>query len=217
MWLAEQLSRLDQFFLGFGGSRLAFVAALAVFLVSTAALDRVTPLKAIARCVGADNYVSTGMSFGYRVADLYTMLDAYKDPASRRGAGCGEADFYKAHRCFIALDMIYPVLYSLSLAVMLGCLLPYVVPPAGGYRPHYLTLVPLLAGLCDVIENLSLLFVINRHQAGQKSYWLAAFSSLMTSAKIVLFAATLFVILVGLLMAALAFFRGTKSPAATSP
>lgn len=206
MWLAERLSGLDQFFLGFGGNRLVFAAALFVLVASTAALRRVTPLKLISRCVGPDKYLSTGTTFGYGVRDLYRMLDAYKAPESRAAGGCRELDFYKAHRLFIALDMAYPVLYSLALAFMLGCLLPYALPP-GRHRTHYLTLVPLLAGLCDLVENLSLLHVINRHQADPTTppewHWLAAFSSLVTSVKLVLLAATLLVLLVCLLLVVL--------------
>lgn len=205
MWPADQLSGLDQFFLGFGGSGLAFFAALFVLVASTAAFHRVTPLKVIRGCVGADKFVSTGTTFGYSVKDLYGMLDAYKAPESREGESCRELDLYKAHRLFIALDMIYPVLYSLALAVMLGCLLPYALPTQPN-KTRYLTLVPLLAGLCDVVENLSLLHVINRHQSEPANpphwHWLAAFSSLMTSVKLALLGATMLVILVCLLMAA---------------
>ncbi|HZB44325.1 MAG TPA: hypothetical protein VE360_03735, partial [Pyrinomonadaceae bacterium] len=50
-----------------------------------------------------------------------------------------------------------------------------------------------------------------RHEAGQKSYWLAAFSSLMTSIKIVLFVASLFVVVVGVLAITLGLFKALYS------
>lgn len=202
MWFAEQLTGLDQFFLGFGGNRLAFAAALFVLTASTAAFYRVTPMRLVRRCVGAARFVNTGMRFGYGAGDLYRMLDAYRAPGGEREGACRGLDLYKAHRLFIALDLLYPLLYAPALAVMLGCLLPPALPP-GQYKTHYLTLVPLLAGLCDMVENLSLLHVINRHEADPATppewHWLAAFSSLMTSVKLLLLSVTLLVLLVCLL------------------
>ena len=201
MWPAELLSGLDQFFLGFGGDRLAFAAALLALSASAAAFRRVTPMRLVRRCVGAARFVNTGVRFGYGVGDLYRMLDAYRAPEACRGL-----DLYKAHRLSIALDLLRPLLYAPALAVMLGCLLPYALPPVRN-ETHHLTLVPLLAGLCDVVENLSLLHVINRHEADPatppRRRRLAAFSSLMTSVKLSLLGATLLVLLSCLLIVAL--------------
>ena len=205
MWLAEQLSKLDRVFLSLGESRLAFFTALAILILSTVALARITPLKGIQQRLG-EKYVSTGMTFGYRPADLYAMLDEYRQ----------DQDLYKAHRLFIALDMIYPLLYSVSLAVMLGGLVRYAVPADVYAKIHCLTLVPLLAAVCDYLENLSLLAVINLHEADSSARHngLAAFSSAMTTAKLLLHYAALFVVVVGLLGLAASYIpRGTK-PAA---
>jgi hypothetical protein len=206
VWLAELLNGLDQFFLGLGGNRLAFAAALFVLAASTAAFYRVTPMRLVRRCVGTARFVNTGMRFGYGAGDLYRMLDAYRAPEGKREGACRGLDLYKAHRLFIALDMIYPLLYAPALAVMLGCLLPHALPPEQN-RTHYLTLVPLTAGLCDVVENLSLLHVVNRHEADPATppewHWLAAFSSLMTSVKLMLLSLTLLVLLACLLVVVL--------------
>ncbi len=215
MWLTEQLSRLDQFFMSLGGNRLAFLAALVVLVASTVALDRLTPLKEIKKRLGDKTYISTGMTFGYRPADLYAMLDAYRDESDRVKDDAKEFDYYKAHRFFIALDMIYPLLYSVSLAVMLGCLLPYAAPHEHA-KIHYLTLVPLLAAVFDYLENLSLLAVINGHEADHtaRHNGLAAFSSAMTTAKLALLYATLFVVVVGLIQLAVSFIPRATKPAA---
>lgn len=190
MWLTDQLSRLDQYFMSFGGNRLAFFAALAVLLGSTIALGIVHPKRIIENDFKKDSLgeylFSTDKTFGYRADDLYRMLNHYDE----------SGDHHKAHRCFIFLDLIYPFLYSIPAAIMIGCLLPLVAPTTYT-KIHYLTLVPLAMAVFDILENLSMLLVINWHEADRSArhYGMVAFSSAMTMIKIILICATLFLLI----------------------
>ena len=178
MWPTEQLLRLDQFFLSFRGSTGAFIAAFAVAFASSLALDILNPKNGIRKRL-RESYFSTDVTLGYGAERLYAMLGKY------------QGDDYKAHRLFIALDLIYPLLYAVSAAIMLGYLLPEVLPQ-GCAAIRSLTLVPLAAALFDILENLSMLLVLNRHEAdpSSRSEGLVGYSSAMTMLKIVLICAT---------------------------
>lgn len=202
MWLADNLSALDQYFMGFRGHHAAFVVALLVFVGSSVALGVFQPKDDIRKRIGADCF-STDTAFGYRPAELYAMLDRYR------------SEDYKAHKLFIFLDLIYPLLYSVSLAIMLGYLIPLLAPEEHT-RIHYLTLLPLAAAVFDVLENLSMLLILNLREgnAAGRSDALACFSSAMTMTKLVLVYATLLLTVVGILLTLLAVFTRRKRPAA---
>lgn len=196
MWLVNQLAALDQHFMSFKGHHVAFAVALAILIVSTVALGAVHPKADIRRRLGPD-FFSTDTAFGYRADDLYAMLGKY------------ESDDYKAHKLFIALDLIYPLLYSISAAVMIGYLIPFVAGAEGAPRIHCLTLVPLAAAVCDLLENLSMLLILNLREGNVagRSNALACFSSAMTMAKLILIYATLLLTLVGIALIIIAAAR----------
>lgn len=178
---------LDDYFMSFRGHHAAFVAALLLLVASTGALSFLRPKEDIRRRLGAA-YFSTDRAFGYRPAELYAMLECY--------AG----DDYKAHKLFIFLDLFYPLLYSFSAAVMLGYLAPLV--RADDHAPlHLLTLLPLAAALCDILENLSMLLILNLREGNPagRSNLLANFSSAMTTVKLIFIYATLLLLATGLL------------------
>ena len=203
MWPGNYLSALDHYFMGFRGHHAAFVVALVVLVGSTVALGVWNPKDDIRRRLGA-SYFSTDMAFGYGADDLYAMLGKYG------------GDDYKAHRLFILFDVLYPLLYSISAAVMLGYLLPHALPEEQYARVRYLTLVPLAAALFDLLENLSMLFVLNAHEGNPagRSDGLVCFSSAMTMLKTVFINATLFMLVYGLFKLLVAAVTGKARPAA---
>lgn len=198
--------RLDDYFMSFRGHHAAFVVALAVLVGSTVLLGVLRPREDIRRRLGPA-YFATDTAFGYRPAELYAMLERY--------AG----DDYKAHRLFIFLDLFYPLCYSLSLAVLLGYLLPHLVPEDALPRTHYLTLLPLAAAFFDLLENLSMLLILNLREGNPagRSDLLANFSSAMTMIKLVLVYAALFLAVAGLLSMLVNVFLMKKTHAAPSP
>ena len=218
MWLADQLSRLDQFFTGFGGNRVAFAIALAVLVFSFVAFDRWSPLNSIRSCLGEELYVGTGTTFGYK-ADRplrHARRVRGQGPGQQQNGrkGVRQAGFLQGaplrHRP--RHDPPYPLL-DLDGRPHRGACPP--LPHAARRKPakvNDLTLVPLAAGLFDFVENLSLLFVINRHEADHtdKAYGLAAFSSAMTMGKLVWPARLLSAIVVGMLAALGAFVKARR-------
>lgn len=195
--------RLDEYFMSFRGHHAAFVAALVVLVCATVVLGVLRPREDIRRRLGPA-YFATDTAFGYRPSELYAMLERY--------AG----DDYKAHRLFIFLDLIYPLLYSVALAVMLGYLLPHMLPEDALSRTHYLTLLPLAAAVFDLLENLSMLLILNLREGNPagRSDLLANFSSAMTMTKLVLVYAALFLAVAGLLSLAanVLIFRKHAAP-----
>jgi hypothetical protein len=169
--------------------------ALSALVFSSKYFDRANPKAKIAARV--PNYFSTDMTFGYSPADLVAVLRNYK------------GEDFDAHRAFISLDMRYPVFYSISLALLVACLLPAL--PAQE-RVHFLWLLPILAALFDYAENLSMGAALDRFQSsgGASGAGVMRLASVMTSIKLTLLYATLFVVLTGMLYslwAAVKFLR----------
>jgi hypothetical protein len=162
--------------------------ALSALVFSSKYFGRNNPKGQIAARV--PNYFSTDMTFGYSPADLIAVLKNYK------------GEDFDAHRAFISLDMRYPVFYSVSLALLIACLLP-ALPPSlvAQERVHFIWLLPLFAALFDYAENLSMGAALDRFQSsgGASGAGVMRLASVMTSIKLTLLYATLFVVLLGLL------------------
>jgi len=177
---------LDEFFTNIATARLALLAVL-VALVSTVILGYFNPEKKIRENVG-DKYLSIGMTFGYRPADLYTMLDGFSEQNT------------KDERNFLILDLFYPLLYGFSYAILLAYL-QRVYPAANvPVRFHYLWALPLCAMVCDWGENLSMLWIQANYRKGAQGLgevsnglrWMTEFSRFMTMLKLLFVYATLF-------------------------
>lgn len=123
----------------------------------------------------------------YGPRKLYTMLDAYT-----------EAD-YRAHYKFLYLDFIYPLIYSLAMALIIVYLQNEFRPPDATVSP-YPVLIPLAAAVADYLENAGIYLLLRRYQTRHtKSTALVVFSVLMTIIKILLFIASVLIIVAGLL------------------
>jgi hypothetical protein len=182
------------------------VGALALFalIYSTMYFGRINPKEKIAARV--PNYFSTDMTFGYSPADLIAVLKNYQP-----------IDF-KDHREFISKDMFYPIFYSISLAVLIACLLPAFPHALVDYRRvHYLWLLPLLAALFDYAENLSMGSALDQYQSpgGAAGTGLMRLASVMTSTKLTLLYASFLVAILGLLCSLWAAVKLLR-PAASS-
>jgi hypothetical protein len=178
------------------------VGALALFvlLYSSKHFGRINPKEQIAARV--PNYFSTDMTFGYSPADLVAVLRNYQP-----------VDF-KDHRDFISMDMRYPLFYSISLAVLVACLLPAFPSALVDYRRvHFLWLLPVLAALFDYAENLSMGAALDQYQSsgGTAGAGAMRLASVMTSIKLTLLYATFLVVLLGLLYSVWAAIKLLRS------
>ena len=181
---------LDDFFTRIATGWLALLA-LAVFLVSTALLAYLNPEKKIRANVNVgDKYLSIGMTFGYKPEALYTMLEGFSEQNT------------KDERTYLILDLIYPLLYGFSFAIILAYL-QRVYLPASPVRHHYLWVLPLCAMVFDWGENLSMIWIQANYRKGAQAIgdisntmrWMTDFSRAMTMLKITFIAASLFIAL----------------------
>ena len=123
----------------------------------------------------------------YGPRKLYAMLDAYT-----------EAD-YRAHYKMLYLDFIYPLIYSLAMALIIVYLQNEFRPPDATVSP-YPVLIPLAAALADYLENISIYLLLRRYETQHtKATALVVFSMLMTIIKILLLLASVLIIIAGLL------------------
>lgn len=169
----------DQFFVKYASPLLA----LAILVGFTAFLGHFNPKNDIIRRLGGD-YFSTDQTWFYKPRKLFDMLDKYS-PEDR-----------EAHVQFIYLDLAYPVIYSLTLAILLASLLPVWLPALHAKFP-YLILLPVAAAIFDYLENLSMLWIVCRYSANYRPSGLAIFSSAMTIFKLLLLSGTLLLLAVG--------------------
>jgi hypothetical protein len=175
--------------------------ALVIFIGATALLDRFNPKNAIIAHLDK-GYFSTDQTPFYSPQALFDMLDKYSDEDRR------------AHIRFIYLDLVYPVIYSVTVAILLASLLSALLPASQTWL-RYLALLPFVIAICDYLENLSLLLILQRYSASYRPFGLARFSSAMTTAKLFLICATAALIFAGLVALVVKMLR--SSPAATRP
>ncbi len=76
-------------------------------------------------------------------------------------------------------DLLFPVCYSLAFACTSAWLLIRLLPP--DHPLQWLSLTPLLSGLADILENLSLAVVNSSHPS--RVDWLVHLASLLTKIK----------------------------------
>lgn len=136
------------------------LAAFVVFLLSSVALDRLSPKNAIRddlkeHYVATDNPTKTEGSLRYSTSRVTEMLRRY-DP---------ERGHFEAHQRFILLyDLIYPLCYGLGGVYVLAFLCPW---RTGWAR--WLVLLPLAAMLFDYVENFTMLAVITHFRQHQQA------------------------------------------------
>ncbi|HZH33106.1 MAG TPA: hypothetical protein VEY11_20230 [Pyrinomonadaceae bacterium] len=170
----------DQFLVRYSSPLLALVILVGASLL----LDRFNPKNDIIERLGK-GYFSTDQTPFYRPQQLFDMLDRYSEEDRR------------AHVRFIYLDLIYPLIYSVTAAILLAYLLPVLVPPLPA-RFTYLSLLPFAVAVFDYLENLSLLYILQRYGANNRPFGMACFSSVMTTSKLFLMYATAALFLIGL-------------------
>jgi hypothetical protein len=146
-------------------------------------LGRFNPKNNITERLGKD-YFSTDQTWFYSPHKLFDMLDRYSDEDRR------------AHVRFIYLDLVYPLIYSVTAAILLAYLLPVSLPALHARFP-YLGLLPFAVAVFDYLENLSLLYILQRHEANNPLFGMARFSSLMTTSKLFLMYAAAALLLIG--------------------
>jgi hypothetical protein len=99
---------------------------------------------------------------------LYTVLAAYGDTGR-------QVYFYNS----LLFDIAYPVFYSLALAILLNFVLTRLISDTSHWKK--LSMLPLLGGLLDLLENLSFYALIA--QFPTRHDWLAVISNYLTTAK----------------------------------
>jgi hypothetical protein len=174
------------------------LVSLLVLIGSTYVVGKLNPSEEITKSIEVP-YVSIGMTFGYEPAALYGMLDAMD--AHHNGA-----ELKAKFRRFFYYDLIYPWFYALAGAVLIAYL-------QRGYNSthtvsmHYLWVLPIVAGLLDYAENLSMLRVLSIYE-GKPLTTLVGFSRLMTMLKLVFIYAYLFAIISLTIQNLITWFKG---------
>ena len=166
------------------------IAAAFVLIVVSALFFMFNPTQTIEarfkEALNHDLFFRTNLSL-YSPRKLYAMLDAY-----------AEAD-YRAHYKSLYLEFIYPLIYAVAMALIIVYLQNELRPPDATVSP-YPVLIPLAAALADYLENISQYLILRRYQAQQRRAGaLVFFSVTMTALKILLFIASLLLIIAGLL------------------
>jgi hypothetical protein len=168
----------------------AVLIAAFIFLCFSALFFTLNPRRAsearFKEALNGDLFFTPDLSL-YGPRKLYAMLDAYT-----------EAD-YRAHYKFLYLDFIYPLIYSLAMALIIVYLQNQFRPPDATVSP-YPVLIPLAAAVADYLENISLYLSLRRYETQHtKAPALVVFSMLMTVVKTLLFLASVLIIIAGLL------------------
>jgi hypothetical protein len=117
--------------------------------------------------------ISNGVGFidlllSYTPETIQTMLSSY---------GNEGISFYKNFT--ITIDIFYPVIYSLFLSLLIAWLLKKSVSVES--KIHYLSVVPLFAGIFDWFENINILIMLYSYP--NLSSFVANLSSVCTSIK----------------------------------
>lgn len=182
----------DQFIVRYSSPLLALVILVGTSLL----LDRFNPKNGIIERLGKD-YFSTDQTPFYSPQKLFDMLDRYSDEDRR------------AHVRFIYLDLVYPLIYSVTAAILLAYLLPVSLPALHAKFP-YLSLLPFAVAVFDYLENLSLLYILQHYRANAPLFGVARFSSAMTTSKLFLMYATAGLLLIGLVALVVGWLRAAR-------
>jgi hypothetical protein len=107
----------------------------------------------------------------------------------------------------LLFDIAYPVFYSLALATLLNFVLNRLLDDPSPWKK--LSLLPLLGGLLDLLENLSFYALIAQYPT--RHAWLAVISNYLTTAKTLVIYPCFLLLLV--LVISLIVIRKRKTPA----
>jgi hypothetical protein len=165
------------------------LAALIIFLLFTALVLPRQSRSAEALGGGAG---SPDTTFFYSARDLYRMAEAY--------GPIGRAAYVRARFTF---DVIWPLVYTAFLATAISWSFARAFPPESRWQRA--NLVPLLAALCDVLENASASLVMARFPAHTPIA--AALAPLFTLLKWVFVIGSFELLFVGIIAAALRRIR----------
>lgn len=136
------------------------------------------------------NYFSTDTTFAYKPGKLFQMLGKYDKP-----------DYFAAHRRFIKYDFAFAISYAVLAALIITYLQNALAhSPGDPTRPQYLWLAPIIAAAFDILEGITMWFILNAYKQGQPATEptaLALFSSAMTTCKILFLVATFVLLLTG--------------------
>lgn len=158
------------------------LAAFAVLIFAVVGFGIVDPKRPIIEDLnGKDKYFSTDSSAGYSPGKLFEMLGTHYN-----------ASHFVAHRRFIKYDFAFAVLYAVTSALII-IYLQGALAPGDPARWRYLWLAPVLAGLFDILEGVSMLYVLDAYKGGTPKILptaMAQFSSLMTTGKTLFIVAT---------------------------
>jgi len=124
--------------------------------------------------------------FFYLPAEAYSTVEAYGDARS----------FWIG--AYLTWDVVNPVLYTLLLSLSISWLFQRSVGTQS--RLQKLNLVPLGAGLCDILENVSIVTLLGAYPLRLTAIaWLA---TLLTMSKVAFFGGSVALILLGVIKAA---------------
>lgn len=139
------------------------------------------------------------LQFFYTPERVYGMVEAYGPEVRIQ------------YRTFaLTADVIYPVVYTLLFGLLISWLFRRGLAPDS--RLHGLNLVPLGAGIFDLLENLAIAGMLTIHPSTPA--WLAWAATVLTMAKWLFAAASLGLLLYGLVLAVRkALARPSGSPA----
>jgi hypothetical protein len=152
----------------------ALVAAVAVFTW----LDAKKPIKD-----GLQEYFSTDTTFNYKPARLFGMLRKYHDQADDRD----RQKYFDAHRYFIKVDFVFALVYTVASIILILYLSGALSPPFPSWLRH-LWLIPLVVGVCDILEGFTMWRVLEDYRGGlpvSPPTITARLSSALTSVKII--------------------------------
>ena len=167
------------------------LAALILFLLFTAL---VLPRQSRSAEALGGSAGSPDTSFFYTAGDLYRMAEAY-GPA-------GRAAYVRARFTF---DLIWPLVYTVFLVTAISWTFARAFPPESRWQRA--NLVPLLAALFDLLENLSTSLVMARYPAGTPVA--AALAPVFSAAKWLFVTGSCVLLVVGAVLAAWRRMRRT--------
>lgn len=122
----------------------------------------------------------------YTPEKVYSMVDSYGE--------AGRA-FYRVHE--LTIDILYPIVYTLLFAFLISWLFQRGFAP--GSKMQQLNLVPVGAFILDMLENICIVTMLSVFPAQPAA--VAWIGSVLTSVKWLFAAATIVLILTGLVMA----------------
>lgn len=96
----------------------------------------------------------------------------------------------------IPLDMIYPALFAITYSLLLALILRNIFPKEN--KIQYLSLVPILAGVFDYLENIGIIIMLSIYPSF--IVWLANLTSIFTVLKSIITALVFFLLIVGVII-----------------